>query len=186
MIGFRIKGIRFGFDFGFFMALAFFSLFDSYGLAVCVLCASVIHESGHIITAVLCGVEITAVYFRAEGIRMVTDRRIKPFSKDALILLSGPVFNLAAAMLYYYEGQYDSFAVNLVIGCYNLLPFSKLDGGALLSEVLEWFGIFSPVVMRALSLIFAAGLMLFFSFTGTGSIILYITLIFLAVSEFCY
>ncbi len=186
MIDFNIKGVRLTFDFGFFMVLAFFSLFDIYGLALCVLCACIIHESGHIITAVLCGVDIRAVHFRAEGIRIVTDRRINALSKDALILLSGPLLNLAAAILYYIIGDDAAFSVNLIMGCYNLLPFSKLDGGALLYEMLEWSGIFSTVVMRISAVITALAVILFFILSDAGNIILYITLIFLAVSEFCY
>ena len=186
MIGFSIKGVKFTFDFGFFMVLAFFSLFDPYGLAVCVLCAGIIHESGHIIAAVLRGVDIREVHFRAEGIRMVTDKRINAFFADVMILLSGPLFNIVSAILYYISGNYESFAVNMTMGCYNLLPFSKLDGGAFLSGILECFGIFSPVAMRIIAVLTASLIILSFIFTGTGSIILCITLIFLAVSEFCY
>ena len=186
MIGFCVKGLKLTFDFGFFMVLAFFSLFDPYGLAVYVLCACIIHESGHIIAAALCGVDIKAVHFHAGGIRMVTAGGITAFYRDMLILLSGPLFNIIAALLFYSAGSYVPFSVNLVIGCYNLLPFSRLDGGAILSEILERYGIFPPVVMKTAAAAAALLISLFFIFSERGSIILYITLIFLAVSEFCY
>ena len=186
MISCSIKGVRITFDFGFFMVLAFFSLSDPYGLALSVMCACIIHEAGHIITALVCGVDIREVHFRTEGIRMLTDRRINALSKDIPIFLSGPLFNIFAAILYYIKGSFDPFAVNMVMGCYNLLPFSKLDGGALLSEILEWFGIFSPIVMRVTAVLSASAIILSFILTDTGSVILYVMLIFLAVSEFCY
>ena len=186
MIGFDIKGIKISFDFGFFTVMALLFLVNPYGLAVSIICACIIHESGHIVTAVLCNVSIKEIGFRVGGIRIRTAGRINTFSGDMLILLSGPLLNILFSLVYYLNGNYAAFSVNIIMGAYNLLPFSGLDGGAILAEVLNHKGIFSTIVLKTGAVITALGIALLLYYTGRGSIMMYISLTFLVLSEFCY
>lgn len=54
-------------------------------------------------------------------------------AESAFVLLSGPAANILLFALLEISGAAGSFAmVNLATGLYNLLPFSCLDGGALI------------------------------------------------------
>ena len=65
---------------------------------------------------------------------------------EILIHLSGPVFNLLAALVFfilYSEGVIGWYGnivvINSVLGIYNLLPFYPLDGGKMVFVYLKYF-----------------------------------------------
>ena len=79
-----------------------------------------------------------------------------------------------------------AFSVNLILGLFNLLPFSNLDGGAVLRKILEHYELNSSLIMKAVAIISAAIIIAFFYIFNTGNITGYITVILLTVYEFCY
>lgn len=186
MISFKMGDIRLSFEFGFFAVLALFCLLDAPELALSAICACIIHECGHILSTVLCGIKINKIIFWTGGVKIQTDSRLTSLSSDIFILLSGPFFNLISAGFYYLSGCYSPFSVHLVLGLFNLLPFSNLDGGAVIRKVLEYNELTPDRLMKIIGIISTLLIILFFYFTGTGSFTGYITIIYFLICEFIY
>lgn len=186
MIGFKIGNVKISFEFGFFAVAALFCLLDAPELALSALCACVIHECGHIFASVLCNVKIEKITLWAGGVKIQTESKIISAVYDVFILLSGPVFNFISAFFYFISGRYSVFSVNLVLGLFNLLPFSNLDGGAVIRKIFEYHEISADSLMKIIAVFSAVFIELFFYFTGTGSFTGYATIIFLLICEFVY
>ncbi len=186
MIAFKISNIQLTFEFGFFMTIALFCLLDAPELALSAVCACVIHEGGHIFASSLCDMSIKKIIFWAGGVKIQTEEKITAISKDIYILLSGPVFNFIAALFYFFAGCYSPFSVNLILGLFNLLPFSNLDGGTILRKILEHFEINPDRPMKIISFVSAIAVISFFYFTNTESLSGYLTIIFLLICDMVY
>lgn len=117
---------------------------------------------------------------------MISASLLKPVYSEVFVLFAGPFFNFAAALFFYLTGADWAFSVNLILGLFNLLPFSNLDGGAVLRKILEHYELNSSLIMKAVAIISAAIIIAFFYIFNTGNITGYITVILLTVYEFCY
>lgn len=186
MIVLKAGKIKIIFRFGFFFAAALFCLIDTAELAVCVFCSCIIHEIGHIAAAVLCNVKIEKITFDFGGIKMVSECKIKSLGSDIFILLSGPFFNIAAAFLYYNSECYTSFSVNLILALFNLLPFSPLDGGAILKKSLEYFCLSADLVIKVTAVLAALAVCILMYSFSVENILVYAVIIFLGVCEIIY
>jgi len=139
MIKFRLSDIRFTFDFTFFALFAVLSLFR-FELAITLISACLIHEIGHIIAIYSFNGKISDVHFSALGIKIIPKKSIYlPYCKEIIILFSGPFFNFAFFFIsMIISSSLIEFAyLNLALGVFNLLPFSRLDGGSILLIILE-------------------------------------------------
>ncbi|MEE1279444.1 MAG: hypothetical protein UHH95_01265 [Oscillospiraceae bacterium] len=140
-MSFKILGVRVSVSFLLIAMLALFSFYDETGIALCALFAALLHESGHIIAAALCGCKIKELAFKPFGIRM----RLKtPLSlldtKNKLIVLSaGCAVNLACffAFSLFSRKITDAALVHLITAFFNLLPAGTLDGGRILYELMS-------------------------------------------------
>lgn len=122
------RKIRVQADFGFFLLLSLALLFDRSGLAVGCICAALLHELGHLLAMVVCGVPITAVYLCPLGVRI--ERAESPsLRRELFINLSGPMVNLLLALVLYRAGKLSFSAVNCALGLFELCPLPSLDGG---------------------------------------------------------
>lgn len=186
MISLRAGNVRLDFQFGFFMTSALFCLIDSFDTALLVLCACIIHEIGHIAAAVLCNVKIERVTFGLCGIKMQSEAKITALSKEIFILLSGPAVNLLAALFYFYMEMYIPFSVNLIIGLFNLLTFSNLDGGTIIKKIFEHAEINTYLFMRILAVLTGFFLCMFFAVFSISNFMIYAVIIFFTVCEFFY
>lgn len=185
MISLRIRGVVLNFEFSFFVVMALMFILCEPQLIAVIAGGCIIHEGGHIFAAAVSGVRIERVCFAAGGIRIFTEKRINSLSKDIFLLLSGPCFNLLAALAYYNSGEYLPYSVNLVLGLYNLLPFSCLDGGCVLGELLEYEGIFSDKPMKIIGVLSGVSVGILLGLWGIGRFEVYVVPAFLCVSEFC-
>ncbi|MGN0613319.1 MAG: site-2 protease family protein [Porcipelethomonas sp.] len=183
MISFKIGTVRISFEFGFFAVVTLFCLLDAPELALTAVCACAVHELGHILAAVISDVKIERVIFRASGIKMESRSSITGVPGDTFVLLAGPFMNFAAAVFYYFSGCYTPFSVNLILGLFNLLPFTSLDGGALIKNLLEYFGVNAERIMKITAVISAAIIFMIFYFTGSGGITSCLTILFLTLCE---
>ncbi len=186
MITIRAGKVKIIFNFGFFLAVSLFCLIDTKGVALCTFCSCIIHEIGHIMAAILCNVKIEKISFGFGGIKMVSEGKIKGLGSDIFVLLSGPFFNITAALFYYHLGCYTAFSVNLILAVFNLLPFSNLDGGAVLRKILEFSQLNAGFLMKFTAVISAVAVCGLLYFSSVGNIFIYAVIIFLAVSELIY
>lgn len=114
-------------------------------LLAAVLLAAICHELGHYIMLRLLGGQVATVVITMLGAEM----RIAPqyplsYGSEIIATLAGPVVNLLLALLLAFAGRLNSalylFAgAQLILGAFNLLPITPLDGGSLLWIVTAWF-----------------------------------------------
>jgi stage IV sporulation protein FB len=137
----------------------------------------VVHEFGHALTAVACGQKASIELIGLGGVTQRQGSKLKLW-QEFLIVLNGPLAGLvlcviAAAVSFSLPAVQSSPAllkwsytisyVNLVWTLLNLLPVQPLDGGMLLSIVLEsLFGFKGIKVALFLSLLFSGVLSLYF------------------------
>lgn len=100
--------------------------------AVCLL-----HELGHIAALRLTGGELRRVELSCFGIRM-TAAPAASLGRGVIVLLSGPAVNLLLyGALRLADIGDETALLSLWAGIFNLLPYSFLDGGAVLDLLAE-------------------------------------------------
>jgi len=170
MINFKISGIQITFEFSFFAFMALMNIFYK-ELAMLLLGACLVHEAGHIIAVYSFDGRIKAVSFSAMGIKIVSDKSAC-FSdiKEIIILMFGPLFNF---IFFFFSVLIfplsEEFAyINLALAVFNLLPFSKLDGGNILLALCEKTSLMrNPyALLKSLALILIICNLMHFFFCG--------------------
>ena len=127
--------VRVGFSFLCFNALLFCLCDGSMILSFYAVC--LLHELGHIAALRLTGGELRSVELTCFGVRM-TAAPAADLKRGAAVLLSGPAANLMLYAVLTAAGVCRETAeLSLAAGLFNLLPFSSLDGGALLDMLAE-------------------------------------------------
>ncbi len=94
--------------------------------------AVVLHESAHLTVMYLMKIKVQRIIFQGCGIKICPETRLISYGKELLVLLSGAAANITAALLLWLCGEAQLAQVQFVLGAVNLLPCSKLDGGAAL------------------------------------------------------
>ena len=123
--------VRVGFSFLCFNALLFCLCDGSMILSFYAVC--LLHELGHIAALRLTGGELRSVELTCFGVRMTADVK-----RGAAVLLSGPAANLLLyVLLTAADVCRETAELSLAAGLFNLLPFSSLDGGAVLDMLAE-------------------------------------------------
>ncbi len=100
------------------------------------LCVILIHESGHVIIALLCGVDVSAVRVRGGGVRIrfAGGERIS-YGREILICSGGVIFNLLTAVMPYTGSLFQSYSVGAAV--FNLFPIRGSDGDGIVSAALS-------------------------------------------------
>ena len=92
--------------------------------------AMLLHEGGHLLMALLCGVKVKKVGLSRTG--LYTVREPGPRWANCCVSLAGPLFNLSLAIVL--RDALPTFAfVNLIACIYNLLPIPNSDGRRILA-----------------------------------------------------
>jgi Zn-dependent protease len=92
--------------------------------------AMILHEGGHVMAALLCGVKVKKVGFCRRG--LYTVREAGPKWSNIMVSAAGPLLNLLLAIVLW--NTLTLFAeVNLVACIYNLLPIPNSDGTRILA-----------------------------------------------------
>jgi len=136
MISIRINGVNLTFEFAFFAVAALIfacGKSDIYAFAA----ACLVHELGHIIAVHAFGGRVGEVTFSSTGIRMRTGKSVMlPAICDIVILVAGSFCNLLSFVLVR-TGKFAEFS--LILGIFNLMPFSGLDGGCIVLTIGDIF-----------------------------------------------
>ncbi len=124
------------------LLLAVFVVVASPLCLAAVLLAALCHELGHYAALRLCGGRLESLSVSAFGAQMrIRDRNRLSYGREALCVLAGPLVNATLSWLLslagaYCEELYLFAGAQFLLGAFNLLPLSALDGGRLL-----WMGI---------------------------------------------
>ncbi len=100
-----------------------------------ILASALWHECGHLLALKLLSYRVRRIDILPMGALIEVPEGI-PYRDETVIAVSGPIASLSAsavcaALFFATKNVYALFgaAVNLVLGAFNLLPASKLDGG---------------------------------------------------------
>lgn len=104
-----------------------------------VLLLSVFHELGHVIALLSCGGEIKLLKFSSFGMAMVPYDDNLSLTQEIAFVLAGPAVNLVITLATFpshNQSIAQISALSLLLGLFNLIPVSSLDGGKALSNFL--------------------------------------------------
>ena len=125
----------------FIVLLSASAYFGSLVLLAALLLAAAVHEFGHMISAWCTGRHLGRLTLTALGAELTLEGESisASFFQDLLLSLSGPAANLLlAAVLSATHQSPLLIGANLLLGCFNLLPVTPLDGGCALFSLLSW------------------------------------------------
>lgn len=97
--------------------------------------AALLHELGHLLMMVLCGVSVREIRLRLFDVLIKADEA-PSVRADVLITLGGVAVNFLFAVLLCPVGMKYALP-HLALGVFNLLPVMSLDGGHLLAIILD-------------------------------------------------
>lgn len=139
---FKFLGTKIYISFFFMAAITLMLATDRTGYMLPTLFAIIVHEAAHLF--VMWVLECAPLSVRLIPASVQINQRFSFSAKnDVLIAAAGPAANLIlSACLYFNYAAFGDFTVlcysllNLIIGCFNLLPVKGLDGGTLLFTLL--------------------------------------------------
>lgn len=169
-------------DFGFPAMIALAFLQSEQDFMRRMLFVSLLHELGHGFVMCLTGAGIREIRLHASGIQMLTGSRLLSTGQAFWIYLSGPLVNLVSACLLWHT-QPETAVLHLGMGLFNLLPYSILDGGALLQCILECKCDFLKV-FPILSILLSVAAIFAGYYCKIQNPAYYLMAVYLAVSEF--
>lgn len=191
MIEFYIGKTKFNIDFGFLAVIALLCILDNgkyilYGVWVCI-----IHEIGHIVPMFALGEKVKAVKLHAFGIKISPQKnKIRPVFQDIIIILGGATVNILLGVMVSIgdiSTNTQVFAsMNIILGVFNLLPYTSFDGGTLILTIADYFnGNAFEVrkILRLVNCILSIALLAFLLVNHITNITLMITISYLILIE---
>lgn len=139
MIGFKVKGVSVTFVFSFFALFAVLFYSDSSFKILTALFACFLHEAGHLVAMIFYYCRPKSVLFYGGGIRIVPNHRLLSYKSDIIVDFAGSFANILCGLILMKLGVFADFSqANIIIGIFNLLPFSDFDGGHILKLFFEY------------------------------------------------
>lgn len=112
---------------------------DNYKYTVIALCAALVHESGHIIAALILKMKIDGFTLNILGAKIGVSLPMYSYKKEMLLSLSGPFANIVSGIISLFVfkssiAQTNTYLVFFTIASFflailNLLPIKGFDGG---------------------------------------------------------
>ena len=101
--------------------------------------AAAIHESGHLLAARVLNIPIKSIRLSVFGALIDADVMNCSYKSELLLAISGPMANIVTAIIAYFFAENSIFfvTVSLFLALLNLIPAGSLDGGRILSSVLN-------------------------------------------------
>ncbi len=189
---FKFFGTEIYVSFLFAAVLSFMLAVDRTGLVIPTFFAVFIHETGHLLAMWASDCQPKAVRLIPASVQIVRPFSAKPYG-EAAIALCGPAANIVvflALFINFCAFKSDislRFGIlNLILGVFNLLPVSGLDGGTLLTllisrrtDIYRAEGIVRIITAVFAFFAFIAGVYLWV--TGTLNISVFIVAVYLGV-----
>ncbi len=128
-------------------------VFQPVGVVFPSLAGAVLHESGHMIAAVLLRVPLRSLDIGTFGASLKVRGSLISYPKEFLLCAAGPAMNFLSAIIaiifsehrgYYSECGEWFIAVSIMLGFLNLIPAEGFDGGRMLAVVTS--SVFGPHV----------------------------------------
>lgn len=194
MIEISLKNVKIIVEFGFLAMAALVFIFASShsNLFMLAVASCAVHEIGHMFFMLILGEKLSLIRFHAAGIQIKACRNtLRPYFHDAAIILGGPTFNLITALALYSVNplitHLQVFAsMNLILGLFNLMPFSNFDGGTFILSVAEYLNADiskTKKILRFVNCLITVSIFMLMLTNGFYNITLFITLIYLAFAE---
>ena len=122
---------------GFLLMIAWLNYLETQGMVPVALLACACHELGHYAALKVLGNDIQLLRLNAVGAEMLPQKPMG-YGQEILTVAAGPAASLLLAVMFCHWEWGGLFAgLNLVLGCFNLLPVSRLDGGRVLKCLLS-------------------------------------------------
>lgn len=116
---------------------AWLNYVDTQRILLPVLAGCALHELGHLAALTLLDARIKLIRLTAVGAEIRIEGSLS-WPGELAAALSGPAANLLCASIFcQIEGGAPFGGINLALGCFNLLPARRLDGGRALSALLS-------------------------------------------------
>ena len=120
-----------------------------------ILPAALIHEGGHYLAALVCGVHVKGIRLDLLGARMEISGLLS-YGREFFVAMGGPLMNLLSVAVTHFlmktgvipfgNGGTLFMYASAGLGLLNLLPVGTMDGGRMLTSAIA--GIFSPECAR--------------------------------------
>lgn len=103
---------------------------------------TLLHEFAHMFMGILLKLKPKELKINPFGISILFETYERSKKKEVLVALSGPLFNIAIAILFYFlhiDSELKEIIIysNILIGMFNLVPIYPLDGGRILKAILK-------------------------------------------------
>lgn len=165
---------------------------DKTGMLLPALFAIIMHESGHLFAMWVLDCAPKQIKLIPASVQITSDITSR-YKTDVAVSLCGPITNLVLFGVLYFN--YLSFKnevvlvyalINLIIGIFNLLPVTGLDGGTVLFSFLAKRMDYNRarVILRIITLIVAASVLfvgVMFTLRGKINVSIYIIAIYLFI-----
>lgn len=128
---FKWGGAQVYIDFLFFFMLSLMLCYNSTATLM-MLSLSFLHESGHIAALLLLGGKVKSLHVSAFGMVMVPASSNLTLYQECIYILAGPFVNVILSfglLALHMPWAQQMSALSLLLGLFNLLPVSALDGG---------------------------------------------------------
>lgn len=121
---------------GFLLMAAWLNYIDDGGILQGILFSCVLHELGHLAALRILDIPVRKIRVTAIGAEICMGQEMS-YLGEMLAVFMGPLVNfLLAGLFCRIQGCEMLAGMNLVLGCFNLLPVGKLDGGRALRCIL--------------------------------------------------
>ena len=137
-MSFTVCGLRVHLDFTFFAMLGLFLCLNESSYLWWTLSALLLHEIGHLLSALLTGIRMKELSFSCFGIRLMREERIlTDWKRELFVYAGGPLMNLFCFGILFLLEKEVPCVIHLLLGCFQLLPIGALDGGCMMKLLLE-------------------------------------------------